>query len=72
MVLNGRFPLAKCAICHGAQKELLQMPWPLGETKPALGSLEIYLDTIRRAFNIWDQSIPSIQFTEAVLEMKLI
>ena len=46
------------------EEELLQMPWPLGETKPALGSLEIYLDTIRRAFNIWDQSIPSIQFTE--------
>ena len=46
------------------EEDLLEIPWPIGDSKIVEGSLDNHLDIIRKAFAIWDQSIPSIQFTE--------
>ena len=46
------------------EEDLLEIPWPIGDSKITEGSLDNYLDTIRKAFTVWDHSIPSIQFTE--------
>ena len=45
------------------EEDLLEIPWPIGDSKITEGSLDNYLDTIRKAFTVWDHSIPSIQFT---------